>query len=97
MEEGGKITPLRGHTYLNAMTDTAKLRVVILLFNNAPAAVGISGKSARIPSENIWKVIKSFCRNIKKVSHIHCIRAVVPNLGAFNQRDCPFFFISSGL
>lgn len=56
MEEGGKITPLHGCTYLSKMTDTAKLRRVILLFNKVPAAVGISGKSACIPSENIWEV-----------------------------------------
>lgn len=79
------------------MTDIAKLRLLILLFNNVPAAVGISGKSACIPSENIWKVTTAVI--LQEYREMQYLVALDP--GAFNQRDCLvkycIVFISLGL
>lgn len=62
------------------MTDTAKLRLVILLFNKVPAAVGMSGKSACIPAENIWKVILQEYKEILFHTFI-ALDQLFPNLG----------------
>lgn len=48
MEKGDGITALHGSTYSNKMTDTAKLRLVILTLSKFPAAGSLHAFSLRI-------------------------------------------------